>query len=610
MSSPKRISLRFKILAFLTLIPVIVLSIYLYMAIRIFIDDKLAFVFDSVRMVSKSVSVQSKTEFDSKFRVLRPIFQDYLNQYSFTSVSTEVFKGEPLLDFVGVYLYENGRYLPQNIMEKENQLFVQTVQALSNHAHSLVKAYTKGRYLIVNPADESFVLYERVIDPTKNKTFIFVTGYKSPEFSGIFKSSKNNLVFLVHDTGEILFGPSDFGYSSLNDYVPLQLQSENNLVAGSTSVAKSQQNKEVLVSTSPVSFSDLQVVVVAEQDQALIGVQVLIRKSILFFGILICSTIIISIFASSQLTGALTDLFTATKKVAEGNFDIKVKVNSGDEIGSLAESFNKMAEEVSRLLSETAEKARMESELKTAQTVQETLFPNPSAQIGDFKIAGYYEPASECGGDWWHYSQVGDKIYMWIGDATGHGAPAALITSAAKSAATIIERLNTTPSTALSLMNKAIYDVSKGRIMMTFFLACYDLKTKKLVYSNASHEPPFLIKKGEEVLKKKNLIPLNEVNNPRLGQSRDTSYSEVSVQLELHDSIVFYTDGLTDIRNKENEAWGERGFLKALVESGKDFPDPNTIVKRMQGSMADFRSKTPLVDDVTYFVCQCADTQV
>ncbi len=108
-------------------------------------------------------------------------------------------------------------------------------------------------------------------------------------------------------------------------------------------------------------------------------------------------------------------------------------------------NFNIMAAEVSRLLDQTAEKARMESELQTAKTVQETLFPETRAKIGPLAIAGYYEPASECGGDWWHYCQIGNKIFLWIGDATGHGAPAALITSAAKSASTIIERLNISP---------------------------------------------------------------------------------------------------------------------------------------------------------------------
>jgi sigma-B regulation protein RsbU (phosphoserine phosphatase) len=250
----------------------------------------------------------------------------------------------------------------------------------------------------------------------------------------------------------------------------------------------------------------------------------------------------------------------------------------------------------------------MQSELATAQTVQETLFPNNEAELHGLRIAGYYEPASECGGDWWHYFKVGDKVYLWIGDATGHGAPAALITSAAKSAATIIERfeevLPISAASALTLLNRAIFEVSKGKIMMTFFLACYDAKTKVMSYSNASHEAPYLMKKLDRPTKRKDLIPLNEINNPRLGEARDTIYKETSITLEPGDRVFFYTDGLTDIQNQENEAWGERQFLKTLIEVVEGAPPAHESVYRMREALILHRRRAPLIDDVTFFMIE------
>lgn len=120
-------------------------------------------------------------------------------------------------------------------------------------------------------------------------------------------------------------------------------------------------------------------------------------------------------------------------------------------------------------MSETAEKARMESELQTAKTVQETLFPAFQNTFENLQIAGHYEPASECGGDWWYYYKTNNKIILCIGDATGHGAPAALITSAARSAASVTENLNLEAHQIMHYLNKAIYDVSRGRVMMDFF---------------------------------------------------------------------------------------------------------------------------------------------
>jgi sigma-B regulation protein RsbU (phosphoserine phosphatase) len=234
--------------------------------------------------------------------------------------------------------------------------------------------------------------------------------------------------------------------------------------------------------------------------------------------------------------------------------------------------------------------------------VQETLFPDTEARIGPLEIAGYYEPASECGGDWWHYCTVGSKIFLWIGDATGHGAPAALITSAAKSASTIIERLNISPAKALELLNRSIYDVSKGRIMMTFFLAAFDPATGEMAYCNASHEAPLLFRHGEEGLKKRDLLPLNDVNNPRLGQARDSVYTQTTVTLGKGDAVLFYTDGIPDIQNPAHEAWGEREFLKNFVLANKDYPNVRDSVERFVASFKEHRQGAPLIDDVTFFM--------
>ena len=71
-----------------------------------------------------------------------------------------------------------------------------------------------------------------------------------------------------------------------------------------------------------------------------------------------------------------------------------------------------MTVEIKRLLKETAEKARMESELLTAHTVQETLFPPSHFKNDILEIMGFYQPASECGGDWWFYNQKENKTFF------------------------------------------------------------------------------------------------------------------------------------------------------------------------------------------------------
>lgn len=257
---------------------------------------------------------------------------------------------------------------------------------------------------------------------------------------------------------------------------------------------------------------------------------------------------------------------------------------------------------VVRLLSESAEKGRMENELKTAQTVQNTLFPESSASMDGIDVAGYYEPAFECGGDWWYYSRVGDKVYLWIGDATGHGVPAALLTSAARSASSLIESLGMRPAQALELLNRAIYEVSKGQLMMTFFLATIDTKTRELVYSNASHEPPILLRADARQTRWQELTSLSDNNNIRLGEQCDTKYTEQRLQLHKDDMLLFYTDGLTDAADKEQRPWGLRSFLKLVVEI--DQQTPEKFVASLVSGLKDHRAGALLKDDVSIMVAK------
>src|SRR6185369_14647532 len=136
----------------------------------------------------------------------------------------------------------------------------------------------------------------------------------------------------------------------------------------STTEARLSDGVTYLISFATVGVGDLIVISKVDKSKALKAVEVLIAKSLLFFVCLLASTLLISVFASNQLTSTLRELFEATRKVAQGDFNIQVAVKSRDEVGGLAESFNWKAAEVSRLLKETAEKARMESELSTVRT--------------------------------------------------------------------------------------------------------------------------------------------------------------------------------------------------------------------------------------------------
>lgn len=584
----------------LTLIPLVILGVYLFIAIEVFVQDKIAYVFDSTTNMAATTSGQVRSELQSLIRMTSPIAQEYFDSKKFGPSSQRLFQSEKAADCIAMYEIQAD---VSNVVAKIERA-PGLCQQLSDKASSKIIELTKSGGLatqkILAPfADEKVLILEPIFDEVEKKKYLISTFARLSDLHEVFSSSGASQMYLLDSSGQILMGTSSIG-KALTSLVPVKFLGGAAAKQGTETTTL--DGVEKLVSYASVGLSGLIVTSIVDKDQALGAVQILIRKSLVFFGILICITVIVSLVAARSITSALTKLHEATRKVAQGDFTMKVDIRSKDEVGELAENFNLMAGEVSRLLGETAQKARMETELQTAKTVQETLFPQTQGQLPGLEISGYYEPASECGGDWWHYCQIKNKTFLWIGDATGHGAPAALITSAAKSASTIIERLDISPAKALDLLNRCIYEVSRGRIMMTFFLASYDPATGELTYSNASHEAPYLIRKSEKAPTKKDLIPLNEVNNPRLGQARETTFKQVSIKLNPGDSVLFYTDGLADIQNKAGESWGEREFVKTIVKLQKDYPTADKFKTRLVDTFQDFRQGSVLIDDVTFFV--------
>ncbi len=598
-----RLSLRYKLLLLLTTLPVISLTLYLVMATDLFQKDKVAYVFDSSATVSRSLATQMRVEMQGAYGQLRSVVEHYdFNLKQFNDVGNDLFNKNPKAHAVILFRRgADGQYTKLGELVKDTPAAKNFAGDPSTIGKLRAQAVENTGFVMASPlAPGAISISFRLGEKTETDHMVVMALYQADDMVNAFEGVGLYASMVVTRGGSVSFGEPQ----GAQDMSLLQNVMSSKAAEG-TLEAKGKDNQTYLISYASVGIGDMVVVSKVDKQKALKAVEVLVAKSILFFVALIALTLLISVFASSQLTLSLRELFEATGKIAAGDFSVRVKARSRDEVGGLAESFNFMAEEVSRLMSETAEKARMQSELDTVKTVQEALFPESEVQFGPIHIKGHFEPASECGGDWWSYSRVGDKIYLWIGDATGHGTPAALITSAARSAAAVIEGLpDMTPAKALTIMNRAINMTSKGQIMMTFFIASIDLLRGEFTYASASHDPPYLLKRSNAKLTRKDLIPLNEVNGPRLGDVKDHIYKETTLDFAPGDMVFFYTDGILDIQDAAGKKWGERAFLKSLVDSANEGADADLKVGRLLTQLNAFRNGSDLIDDVTMVMCE------
>jgi phosphoserine phosphatase RsbU/P len=256
-----------------------------------------------------------------------------------------------------------------------------------------------------------------------------------------------------------------------------------------------------------------------------------------------------------------------------------------------------LADQLIVLLSETADKASLKKELEVARVVQNLLVPSESVLERSFlDIAGHFQPASECGGDWWAvYDLPEDRVLTLVGDVTGHGISSAIITGAAKAACDLARHVtkgNISPSELLSMMNAAIYETGRRQIMMTCVASVFDPRRLTLTVANAGHHFPFQVRAGT-------LKPIMAQGQP-LGASEGASYESTITTFAPGDVLVWFTDGVVECENELGEQFSEKR-LRAICQRTAS-TGARGVRDAVIDAVGDFRRDLPQMDDVTLVI--------
>jgi sigma-B regulation protein RsbU (phosphoserine phosphatase) len=243
----------------------------------------------------------------------------------------------------------------------------------------------------------------------------------------------------------------------------------------------------------------------------------------------------------------------------------------------------------------TTAKERMESELNIGRDIQMSMLPLEFPAFPhrtDFTVFATLEPAREVGGDFYDFFLLDeDRFCFCVGDVSGKGVPAALFMAVTK---TLIKSRATndfSPASILTHVNDEISANNDSAMFVTLWLGILDVTSGTLEYTNAGHNPPYLLRHTGEVVR------LAERHGPVIGAVDGLVYSEGSGQLERGDVVFVYTDGVTEAMDPDGQLYEEDRLVEVLQSS--DIDSVESLVHASTDDVWRFQADAEQADDVT-----------
>jgi len=299
------------------------------------------------------------------------------------------------------------------------------------------------------------------------------------------------------------------------------------------------------------------------------------------------------------ITRTISDLSRATQSVQEGNFSARVPVERRDQLGMLGESFNSMTSSISRLISEQKQLQRLENEISIAREVQNQLFPQNLPQVEGVEIEAICKAARSVSGDYYDFIQLTPtQVAIAIADISGKGISAALLMASLQAAlrSQLLTPGSESMSTAelVSRLNKHLVRNTGDDRFATFFIAVYDIATRKLRYTNAGHLPGFCLSDG----KAKHL----DVGGIVLGVVENYPFQEGTVNVPPDAVLIGYSDGLVEPENAYGEEFGV-SRLEAAAQRVRHAA-PRKIAESLMTAAEEWSGSPEQADDMTVIVAK------
>lgn len=314
------------------------------------------------------------------------------------------------------------------------------------------------------------------------------------------------------------------------------------------------------------------------------------------FGIML--GMIMSFGVSSRITKPIGKLVVEADEIAKGNFKAQVDIKTGDEMSFLGDAFNKMAKDLESSVEAKIYKERVTSELKIAATIQQQLLPKVLPTIKGLDMAYGIIPAEEIGGDMYDFLKLSDeKVLFYLGDVTGHGVPAGIVSSIASA---LFYGYSNEPSLEKIIIevNRVLKAKTLTNMFMTLCLMSWDAAINKFSYVNAGHDQIIRYKAKDKK------VELALAGGIALGMLPDISklIKLQELNFEVGDYLVIYSDGIPEAWRNETEMYGMERLQNAIQNFGKDLNTALAMKEAILSDVKQFCGDYKQMDDITIIV--------
>ena len=296
-----------------------------------------------------------------------------------------------------------------------------------------------------------------------------------------------------------------------------------------------------------------------------------------------------------SISRAVNRIEKGTKAVERGDFSYRIRMKPHNQLGEMAQSFDRMTESIASLLTTVAEKERLQSEIEIAATIQRNLLPKDGPHVGGVSFSAHFEPTASIGGDYYDVFNLDkSRLAVAIGDVSGHGLSTGLVMAMVKAAMTTLVEEGADETSLFQRLNELVYRSTERRAFMTLGFTIFDLEHGQIRHTNAGHLYPYLLREGASAP-----IAIESPSLP-LGVRPEIATRTSAMDLREGDAIVYLSDGIVEAQNELGDPFGF-DQLESLLARQED-RSPAAIRDTILSAVAVHSGSRPADDDRTVMV--------